>query len=71
MDNQQQKQQPCPFCGGTEFVVGKQDGQAQVMNAGKKLTFTGVSLMHIICTNCGTVVQSFTPELDKIRRWGN
>lgn len=49
----------CPFCGGQEFVEGKQDGYSTIVPADKVLTFKSQVLYHIICLSCGSVVKSY------------
>lgn len=49
----------CPFCGGKEFVEGKQDGYSTIAPADKVLTFKSQVLYHIICLSCGSVVKSY------------
>ena len=49
----------CPYCGGEEFVEGKQDGYADVVPANKTFTLRSEKLYHVICLKCGTVVRSY------------
>lgn len=61
-------EKPCPYCGGTEFVEGKQGGYGAVLNANSVFN-NGVPLYLVLCTNCGTVVRSYVRKVDKIRQW--
>ena len=49
----------CPFCGNTTFTKGRQDGYASL--ATSSLLHTA-PLYHIFCTECGSVVRSYTFE---------
>ena len=60
------KEEKCPYCGGEEFVEGKQDGYAAVGPANKTLTFKSQRLYHKICLKCGTVVKSYVKNPKKI-----
>lgn len=61
-----QRPDHCPYCGGSDFIVGKQQGYGSV-SANKAFTFKQQPLYHLICSQCGTVVRSFVnnPELLK------
>jgi hypothetical protein len=63
------EERPCPFCGGTDFVVGMQRGQAAVYDAAKSMSFSGAELHLVFCTNCGSVVRTYTPDVVRIRGW--
>lgn len=56
----------CPYCGGKEFIEGKQDGYSTVVPANKVITFKSQNLYHLICTNCGAVVKSYVKEPKKL-----
>lgn len=49
----------CPYCGGTDFVIGIQAVRTE------KLSFRDQTLYHEICESCGTVVRSYIKEPDK------
>ena len=53
----------CQYCGGTDFITGKQQGYAAVMT--KKFSFRDQILYHDICRKCGTVVRSYIKEPEK------
>lgn len=57
MSNENTSSKVCPYCGGTEFVIGIQGGYAAVNT--EKFSFRGQTLYHEICENCGTVIRSF------------
>ena len=59
-------EEKCPYCGGQEFVVGKQEGYATVSPADKFLTFRSQALYHKICRSCGTVVKSYVKDPEKL-----
>lgn len=63
MSNENTANKVCPYCGGTEFVIGIQGGYAAVRT--EKLSFRDRTLYHEICENCGTVIRSFIKEPDK------
>ena len=52
----------CPYCGGTDFVIGK---QAVVLPEKDLFIFRGQALYHDICSKCGTVVRSYIKEPEK------
>lgn len=53
----------CPHCGGTDFVIGKQAGHADVLT--ENFSFRHQTLYHEICKKCGTVARSYVknPEM--------
>lgn len=56
----------CPYCGGTDIIVGKQAGYAAVIPEKEKLILLhGQMLYHDICRQCGTVVRSYIKEPEK------
>lgn len=55
----------CPYCGGTDFVTGKQQGHGAVMPVRGMFLFHGQTLYHDICGKCGTVVRSYIKEPEK------
>jgi len=46
----------CPYCNGTDFGVGYQQGQASIMR--NSLGFSGSKVEYLICKECGSVVHS-------------
>jgi predicted nucleic-acid-binding Zn-ribbon protein len=60
------KIQFCPYCGGTGFVIGKQEDYASVTPADRALTLKSQKLYHIICLNCGSVVRSYVENPSKL-----
>lgn len=55
----------CPYCGGTDFVIGKQAGYAAVIPEKDRIILRGQILYHDICSKCGTVVRSYIKEPEK------
>lgn len=51
------KEDVCPYCGGTEMVLGRQIAKGGVRP--EKISIKEIPLHHIICANCGTVVRSY------------
>ncbi len=56
----------CPFCGGSDFVLGKQDGYASIRT--EKLSFRDQTLYHDICKDCGSIVRSYIKNPDKFSK---
>ena len=54
----------CPWCGGTEFVVGYQHQEARIMTSPNGL-FSGFRVRHLICKSCGTVLLSKIAQPEK------
>ena len=54
----------CPFCHGTEFLEGKQEGHAQ-MNSCESWWYS-TELYHVICRRCGSVVRSYVKNPEKL-----
>ena len=50
----------CIKCGGTDIGYGKQAGYA-VISPNGKMGF-GSSVMHVICTDCGYVLESYVEK---------
>jgi len=53
------KEDVCPYCGGTELVKGKQNGQGMILPYRRISMFSAQKLVHLVCKNCGTVVRSY------------
>ena len=54
----EQKKDICPYCGGTETIIGKQYSQGAVFRPKAMFMRGGTPLIHIICRECGTVIRS-------------
>lgn len=59
----------CPFCGGSEFVEGYQSGYAAL--TGKDSILSSATLYHVICRDCGNVVQSYVDDPEKLLKHKN
>ncbi len=59
----------CPFCGGTEFVEGYQDGYGAI--TGNQSILLSQALHHVICRNCGSVVHSYVDNPEKLLKRSN
>jgi predicted nucleic-acid-binding Zn-ribbon protein len=55
----------CPYCSGTQFITGRQDGYGAVVPAGA-LSLKSQKLYHVICLNCGSVVRSYVENPSKL-----
>lgn len=58
----------CPYCKGTEFVTGIQEGYAEIKGEG---VLTSTTLKHIICRECGCVVRSYVENPEKLLKRKN
>ncbi|NKE05877.1 transcription initiation factor TFIIIB [Mesobacillus selenatarsenatis] len=56
----------CPKCGSTEIGKGKQAGYA-VMYPENKVMSLGSEILHIICTDCGYIIESFVKKPEKFK----
>ncbi len=54
----------CPFCGGSEFVKGIQGGHGKIFSIHSLIK--SQCLIHVICTECGSVVRSYVREPEKL-----
>ena len=54
-----QKQDICPYCGGTETVSGKQNGSGAISPKDAWTVLNAQPLYHVVCKNCGTVIRSY------------
>jgi hypothetical protein len=54
----------CPYCHGSEFIEGKQEGHAQMTSCAS--TWYSVDLYHVICRRCGSVVRSYVKDPEKL-----
>ena len=57
------KIEKCPFCGGTKFVKGWQNGYGMLHSG----IWSGQPLYHIICADCGSVVRSYVENTDGMK----
>ncbi|WLR54730.1 transcription initiation factor TFIIIB [Mesobacillus subterraneus] len=57
----------CPKCGGTEIGKGKQAGYA-VMHPENRVMSLGSEILHIICTNCGFIIESYVRKPEKFKQ---
>ncbi|WP_339167593.1 transcription initiation factor TFIIIB [Brevibacillus sp. FSL L8-0520] len=57
---------PCPKCYATEWGKGKQSGYASIapMN---KIFSTNSAVIHIICTSCGYILESYVEKPTKFQ----
>lgn len=55
----------CPKCGGKELGRGKQNGYA-VLQPYYKMSF-GSEIEHIICTECGFIIESYVKKPEKFK----
>ncbi len=49
----------CPKCGETELGKGRHSGYAVITPNGKVM---GSNVEHIICTNCGYIIESYVAK---------
>ena len=54
----------CPFCHGSEFIEGKQEGHGQLQSC--ESAWHGSNLYHVICRRCGSVVRSYVKNPEKL-----
>ncbi|PYF01956.1 transcription initiation factor TFIIIB [Ureibacillus chungkukjangi] len=62
--NQPAKVTECPKCGGKELGKGKQSGYGAVHSYS---TIIGVAVEHIICTECGYIIESYVKNPTKFK----
>ena len=62
------KVQNCPYCLGSKFVEGKQQGYSEVYGEG---ILTTSPLYHQICLKCGSVVRSYVKDPQKLLKRKN
>ena len=58
----EQKRDICPYCGGTETILGQHMGHradSHIRRADKLMDMDAQTLYHVICLNCGTVIRSY------------
>jgi len=56
----------CPKCGGTEIGKGKHAGYA-VMYPENKVMSLGSEILHILCTDCGFIFESYVKKPEKFK----
>ena len=54
----------CPKCGGKELGKGKHSGYGSVLPNNK---FLGVDVEHIICTECGFIIESYVKKPERFK----
>lgn len=54
----------CPKCGEKELGKGKQSGNGAVYSDN---TILGVAVEHIICTECGYIIESYVKNPKKFK----
>lgn len=59
----------CPFCGGTEFVKGKQEGYANLTSL--ESVWLSQTMYHVICRRCGSIVRSYVKNPEKLLKRKN
>ncbi|AEI46298.1 hypothetical protein [Paenibacillus mucilaginosus] len=57
----------CPACGGTELAEGEQAGYSQMGHRGKPLK-PGSPIVHVFCTDCGIIIQSYVSQPQRFKR---
>ena len=57
------KIEACPFCGGTAFVKGWQNGYGMLHSGFMR----NQVLFHIICSDCGSVVRSYVEDTNGMK----
>jgi len=60
------KKEICPHCGGTETVIGKQDGEGRIFAKAAITIMFGTKVFHIVCRNCGTIIRSYVEDPSKL-----
>lgn len=55
----------CPKCDEKELGKGKQTGMGAII-PNSKLSF-GVDVEHIICPNCGFIIESYVKKPEKFK----
>ncbi|MGO0059872.1 transcription initiation factor TFIIIB [Brevibacillus fluminis] len=58
--------QQCPKCGSRELGKGKQSGYAAVVPQDGFFRI-GASIIHVICTECGYIVESYVDKPQKFK----
>ncbi|BCB04148.1 transcription initiation factor TFIIIB [Bacillus sp. KH172YL63] len=56
----------CPKCGGTDLGKGMHSGYAVMSPVNKKLSF-GSEIEHILCTDCGFIIESYVTKPQKFK----
>ena len=58
------KVKKCRYCGGTEFAKGIQDTHGCIR--GQNVWDYGQTLYHVVCLDCGCVVQTYVKEPERL-----
>ncbi|MDU9694009.1 transcription initiation factor TFIIIB [Priestia aryabhattai] len=56
----------CPKCGSKELGKGRQDSYAVVRPIYKRVSL-GSAVEHIICTDCGLIIESYVKNPEKFK----
>ena len=62
--NHSTKLTECPKCGGKELGKGKHSGSGSMFPYNKAF---GVDVEHIICTECGFIIESYVKNPKKFK----
>lgn len=57
----------CPKCGSVELSKGVQAGYANVFLE-KKLFHLGSEIIHLFCTDCGYIMESYVKKPQKFKQ---
>lgn len=58
----------CPKCGSHEAVKGIQYGHANIYPENLSMFKLGSEIIHVFCSNCGFIIESFVKNPDKFKR---
>jgi len=64
--NQRTGDKECPKCGGKNLGKGKQSGYASLNHPRKLLSF-GSAIIHILCTDCGYIIESYAEKPQRFK----
>lgn len=56
----------CPKCGSEELGKGKHSGYA-VISPMNKMMSMGSDVEHILCTDCGFIIESYVTKPEKFK----
>lgn len=57
----------CPKCGGKEVGKGKNSGHGAIYPEGTIILGVGSEVTHIICTDCGYIIETYVTRQDKFK----
>lgn len=57
----------CKYCNSSNIGEGRQAGQGAIIPVGKYTLFSTVTLYHIICTDCGSILHSYVEQPQRFR----